>query len=66
MLPIQYSKDLTIAASHIALDLNRGSSINDFIHLKFAEKHCKKLLTFDSGFQQMKQFTTLEIEILKS
>jgi predicted nucleic acid-binding protein len=58
------TKDLTIEAFAIAMHLNRGTSINDFIHLKFAEKHCNKLLTFDTGYDQLKRYSTLEIEVL--
>jgi len=37
----------------------------DVIHLKFAELHCNKLVTFDSDFEKLKAYTHLEIEILK-
>jgi predicted nucleic acid-binding protein len=40
-------------------------NINDLIHLKFAELHCNKLVTFDSDFEKLKADTHLEIEILK-
>lgn len=39
-------------------------NINDVIHLKFAEQHCNKLITFDSDFEKLKPYTALEIEIL--
>lgn len=38
-------------------------SINDVIHLKFAEKYYDKLITFDSDFERIKPYTTIEIEI---
>ena len=39
-------------------------SINDVIHLKFAENYCNKLITFDSDFEKLRPYTSLEIEIL--
>ena len=45
------------------LDFTRN--INDAIHLKFAEKYCDKLITFDSDFKKFIPHTNLEIEILK-
>ncbi len=39
-------------------------SINDVIHLKFAENYCNKLMTFDSDFEKIKPYTSLQIEIL--
>ncbi len=46
-----------------SLDFTRN--INDAIHLKFAEKYCDKLITFDSDFKKFIPHTNLEIEILK-
>ncbi len=40
-------------------------NVNDAIHLKFAEKYCEKLLTFDSDFKKFKHHSNLDIEILK-
>ncbi len=39
-------------------------SINDVINLKFAENYCNKLMTFDSDFEKLKPYTSLQIEIL--
>ena len=39
-------------------------SINDVIHLKFAENYCSKLMTFDGDFEKLKPYTPLQIEIL--
>lgn len=39
-------------------------NINDAVHLKFAEKYCTKLVTFDSDFKKFIPHTNLEIEIL--
>jgi predicted nucleic acid-binding protein len=39
-------------------------SINDIIHLKVAEQHCNKLITFDSDFRSLRSFSNIEIEII--
>jgi len=45
-------------------DLNRFNNVNDVFHLKFAEKYCEKLITFNKDFEQFRPYTKLEIEIL--
>lgn len=40
------------------------SQINDIIHLKMAEKYSTKLITYDTFFKQLKNYSTIEIEIL--
>jgi len=47
-------------------ELNFCKNINDAIHLKFAEKHCSKIFTFDSDFKKFRNSTILEIDILRS
>ena len=39
-------------------------NINDFIHLEIANKHCKKIVTFDSDFKNLQKFYDLKIELL--
>ena len=39
-------------------------NVNDAMHLKFAEKYCEKLLTFDSDFKKFRPHSNLDIEIL--
>ncbi len=39
-------------------------NINDVIHLKFAEMHCRKLFTFDKHFEKLKAHSKMDIEIL--
>lgn len=56
--------DLVLGAYEMCLNANRLKSINDAIHLKFAEKYGLKLITFDKGFNSFKPFTTVEIEVL--
>ena len=40
-------------------------NINDAIHLKYAEKYCEKLLTFDGDFKKFKPHSELDIEIIE-
>jgi predicted nucleic acid-binding protein len=47
-------------------ELNFCKNINDAIHLKFAEKYCSKIFTFDSDFKKFRNSTSLEIDILHS
>lgn len=46
------------------MQINFFKNINDVIHLKFAEQHCNKLITFDRDFEKLKPYTFLEIDIL--
>jgi len=39
-------------------------NVNDAIHLKFAEKYCEKLLTYDRDFKKFKPHSELNIEII--
>ncbi len=43
---------------------NRFKSFNDVVHLKFAERYCDKLITFDGDFNKFRPYTDLEIDIL--
>jgi predicted nucleic acid-binding protein len=56
---------LIIESYELADKLNYFQNINDCIHIKFAEKHCRKLVTFDKDFGKFREHTNLEIEILK-
>jgi len=55
---------LVIQAYQLSKLINYSKNINDVIHLKFAEKYCTKLITFDSDFKKFITHTSLEIEIL--
>ncbi len=55
---------IVFEAAAICNDLNRGKSINDAVHLKFAERYCRKLVTFDSDFKMFDKYSTCHIEIL--
>ena len=58
--------DMVKEAFDLCKKINNFRTINDAIHLKFAEKYCKKLITFDNDFKKFTSFTELEIEILQS
>ncbi|MDD5273509.1 MAG: type II toxin-antitoxin system VapC family toxin [Methylovulum sp.] len=45
--------------------INFFRSINDVVHLMFAQQHCDKLITFDEDFQKLQPYTKVTIEILK-
>ena len=57
--------ELFLSASELCSQLTYYKNINDVIHLKYAEKYCSKLITFDTDFERLKQYTPLSIEILK-
>lgn len=44
--------------------LNYCKNLNDAIHLKMAERYCKKLITFDKDFKKFRSQTKLKIEIM--
>ncbi len=60
----EIDKTLVDSAFEIVSKLDFGKNINDVIHLKFAEKYCTKLLTFDKDFKVLKPFSSLDIQIL--
>ena len=59
------TKDIFEEAILLSFNTNYFQNINDCIHIKFAERHCDKLFTFDKDFEKFKLHTKLEIEILK-
>lgn len=60
----EINREIIDSAFEIVSKINFGKSINDIIHLKFAEKYCSKLLTFDKDFKLLKPFTKIDIEII--
>jgi predicted nucleic acid-binding protein len=57
--------NLVFDAYKLCIQLGMGKNINDAIHLKFAEKHCSKVVTFDKDFKRFKDKTDMIIEILE-
>jgi predicted nucleic acid-binding protein len=63
---VKYSLDasLVFEAYELCKELKIGKSINDAVHLKFAEMYCSKIVTFDGDFKKFKDSTNIDIEIL--
>ena len=59
----QIDSELVLSAHQLCAQLGQGKNINDVIHLKFAEKHCKKVVTFENDFKALESFSTIEPEI---
>jgi predicted nucleic acid-binding protein len=59
----QIEGDLVLSAYQLCVQHGQGKNINDVIHLKFAEKHCEKIITFDTDFKELQAFSTINIEI---
>lgn len=57
-------RKIIIEAYEFAEKLNYFQNINDCIHIKFAESHCNKIITFDKDFEKFRKHTKLEIEII--
>lgn len=57
--------DIVKEAFDLCKNIKNFRIINDAIHLKFAEKYCEKLITFDKHFKQFISYSDLEIEILQ-
>jgi len=57
--------DLVREAFDLCKETKKFKTIDDAIHLKFAEKYCTKLVTFDKHFIKFRPYTGLEIEVLQ-
>lgn len=57
-------KEVVLEAYTLCKKVDFCKNINDAIHLKIAEKYCTKLITFDSDFKKLQDYTSIEIEIL--
>ncbi|MCX6584080.1 MAG: PIN domain-containing protein [Candidatus Aminicenantes bacterium] len=57
-------KDILTDAYALCKRLNQCKNINDVIHLKLAERYCRKLITFDNDFKVFQNKTKIKIEIL--
>jgi len=53
-----------ISAYELSKTISSCKNINDIVHLKFAEKYCNKLFTFDKDFKRFIPYTKLELFIL--
>jgi predicted nucleic acid-binding protein len=59
-------KDILNDAFAFCKEMNSCRNINDVIHLKLAERYCKKLVTYDTDFKKFEDSTPITIEILKN
>jgi len=57
---------LVFDAYELCRDLELCKNINDAVHLRFAEKHCTKIVTFDKDFNKFKDSTNIVIEVLET
>jgi predicted nucleic acid-binding protein len=57
---------LVLDAYELCRELGSGRNINDAIHLKFAEIHCTKIVTFDKDFERFKDSSNILIELLEA
>lgn len=55
---------MVLDAYGVCEKLNICTNINDAIHLKYAEKYCSKIVTFDKDFKKFKDLAGIEIEVL--
>ena len=57
-------KDIIMQAYELCQKIDFCKNINDVIHLRIAEQHCDRLVTFDSDFKKLQHYTNINIEIL--
>lgn len=57
---------MVLDAYDLCRELELCMSINDAIHIKYAERHCSKIVTFDNDFKKFEDSTGIVIEILKA
>ncbi len=59
-----YDQDMLLGAMRSCTSTGTCKNINDWLHIKIAQKHSQKLITFDSDFKKFQKYTDIEIEIL--
>lgn len=52
---------MVMEASKRSVTMGAGKSINDLIHLVYAEHFCRELMTFDLGFKRFTSSTQVRI-----
>jgi predicted nucleic acid-binding protein len=60
----EVDQDTLIQAYHLCHTIDFCRNINDAIHLKLAEHHCERIVTFDRDFRRFTSQTDLPIEVL--
>ena len=56
--------DDVMSAYKLCSAIDACRNINDAIHLRYAERHCEKIITFDSDFKKFKAHASIDIEVL--
>ena len=64
-ISVSIDKNIVMEAYEICKKIDFCKNINDAIHLSIAQKHCSKLITFDSDFKKLEKFSSVEIEVLR-
>ena len=59
-----YTKEMLEDALQLCLLEKNCKNINDILHMKLATQYTTKLLTYDSDFKKLQQYTDIKIEIL--
>ena len=59
-----YTKEMLEDALQLCLAEKNCKNINDILHMKLATQYATKLLTYDSDFKKLQQYTDIKIEIL--
>jgi predicted nucleic acid-binding protein len=62
--PLEVS--MVLDAYDLCKDRELCININDAVHIKYADKHCSKIVTFDNDFKKFEGSTDTVIEILKT
>lgn len=60
----EISKESVLGAFELCAKINYCKNINDIIHLKLAEIHTSKIVTFDRDFEKLKAYSHIDIDIL--
>ena len=58
------SRDMVWEAFDVAQRHNNAKHINDIIHIKYAERYCARIVTFDRGYETFRDYTALTVEIV--
>ena len=59
-----YTKEMLEDTLQLCLAEKNCKNINDILHMKLATQYATKLLTYDSDFKKLQQYTDIKIEIL--
>jgi predicted nucleic acid-binding protein len=60
----EFDRETLLQAYSLCHTLQACRNINDAVHLKLAERHCERIVTFDQDFRRFEPHTQLPIEVL--